>query len=168
MNHQLILMGRIDRISESLNQAVKYMAAFLIAAMSVLVFLQVLFRYVLDAPLDWSEESSSFAFVWMALLGASIGLKYEEHPSLDIFFKLFPSGIQKLAKILINLSIIFMLVILFIFGLKFTLAMRMQSTAALGYSVAFVYVVLPISAVIMLIHVIVQTVQLFKKELEGK
>lgn len=156
-------MVRIDRISEQLDHAVKYVAAFLIAAMSVLVFLQVLFRYVLDAPLDWSEESSSFAFVWMALLGASIGLKHEEHPSLDIFFRLFPSGIQKLTRMLINLSIIFMLVILFIFGLKLTISMKLQSTAALGYSVAFVYVVLPISAVIMLIHVIIQTVELFKK-----
>lgn len=157
-------MDRIDRISETLNGVVKHLAAVLTAAMAVLVFLQVLFRYVLNSPLDWSEELSSFAFVWMALLGASVGLRHNQHPRLDIFFNRFPVGLQKVVMTLVNLSIIFVLVVLSIFGVKLTLAMRMQRTAALGYSVSFVYMVLPISAVIMLVHVIVQTVQPSKRE----
>lgn len=157
-------LNRIDRISEELNRAVKYVAALLTTAMTVLVFLQVLFRYVLNSPLDWSEELSSFAFVWMALLGASIGLRGNLHPRLDIFFDRFPHGLQKIVMVLINLSIIFMLVVLFYFGLQLTISMRMQRTAALGYSVSFVYLVLPISALIMLVHVSVQTMLVFRKE----
>ncbi len=129
----------------------------------MLVFLQVLFRYVLDAPLDWSEEMSTFAFAWMCMLGASVGIRYDEHPRLDVLLVLLPRFIQKIAKVVVNLSIMFMLIILLVYGTKFTLAMRMQSTAALGYSVSFVYMILPISAVIMLLHMTVQTVGLFRK-----
>lgn len=139
------------------------MAGFLTGAMAVLVFLQVLFRYVLDAPLDWSEEMSTFAFAWMCMLGASVGIRYDEHPRLDVLLVLLPRFIQKIAKVVVNLSIMFMLIILLVYGTKFTLAMRMQSTAALGYSVSFVYMILPISAVIMLLHMTVQTVGLFRK-----
>lgn len=139
------------------------MAGFLTGAMAVLVFLQVLFRYVLDAPLDWSEEMSTFAFAWMCMLGASVGIRYDEHPRLDVLLVLLPPFTQKIAKIVVNLSIMFMLIILLIYGIKFTLAMRMQSTAALGYSVSFVYMILPVSAVIMLLHMTVQTVGLFRK-----
>jgi len=107
--------------------------------MTILVFLQVVFRYLLDAPLDWSEEMASFAFVWMALLGASVGLRNDEHPRLDIFYQVFPDWVKKL------------------------------SGAALGYSVSYVYVVLPISAVIMFIHVLVKSAMLvFDKSIKGR
>ena len=153
-------MNLLNRISRRLNQAMKFLAGFLIAAMTILVFLQVIFRYLLDAPLDWSEEMASFAFVWMALLGASVGLKNDDHPRLDIFFQVFPDGIQKLCSFIINLAILFMLVVLFIFGSKLTIAMQMQRTAALGYSISYVYAVLPLSAIIMFIHVFVKSVLL--------
>jgi TRAP-type C4-dicarboxylate transport system permease small subunit len=142
------------------------MAGFLTGAMAVLVFLQVLFRYVLDAPLDWSEEMSTFAFAWMCLLGASVGLRYDQHPRLDILLILFPPLIQKSVRALINFSIIFMLVVLLVYGVKLTMTMKMQKTAALGYSVSFVYVVLPLAAMIMLVHMIVQTMVLFRKRPE--
>ena len=153
-------MNLLNGISRNLNQAMKFIAGFLIAAMTILVFLQVVFRYLLDAPLDWSEEMASFAFVWMALLGASIGLKNDEHPRLDIFYQIFPDWVKKLSSLIINLAILFMLVVLFIFGLKLTIAMQMQRTAALGYSVSYVYAVLPLSAIIMFTHVFVKTIVL--------
>ena len=39
----------LERISNGLNTAVKFAAGFLLAAMTLVVFLQVLFRYVFDA-----------------------------------------------------------------------------------------------------------------------
>ncbi len=162
-------MKLLDGISRRLNQAIKFLSGFLIAVMTILVFLQVVFRYLLDAPLDWSEEMASFAFVWMALLGASVGLRNDEHPRLDIFYQVFPDWLKKLSGLLINLAILFMLGVLFIFGLKFTIAMQMQRTAALGYSVSYVYAVLPISAVIMFIHVLVKSAMIvFDKNIEWR
>ena len=153
-------MNLLNGLSRHLNQAMKFISGFLIAAMSILVFLQVVFRYLLDAPLDWSEEMASFAFVWMALLGASVGLKNDEHPRLDIFYQIFPDWVKKLSLLVINIAILFMLVVLFIFGIKLTIAMQMQRTAALGYSISYVYAVLPLSAIIMFIHVFVKTITL--------
>ena len=161
-------MSTIDRFSNKLNEAIKYVSAFLIGAMSILVFLQVIFRYALNAPLDWSEEMASFSFVWMALLGASIGLKKKEHPNLDIIYNLFPGRVKKLADIIINLSITLPLAILCFYGVKLTISMRMQCTAALRYSVSYVYIVLPASAFVMLTYVIIDTVRIFQKEREAE
>ena len=153
-------MNLLDEISRRLNQAMKFLAGFLIAAMTILVFLQVIFRYLVDAPLDWSEEMASFAFVWMALLGASVGLKNDEHPRLDIIYQIFPDWIKMFCNLIINLAILFMLVVLFIFGMQLTIAMQLQRTAALGYSISYVYAVLPISAIVMFFHVFVKSVLL--------
>lgn len=153
--------SRLGRISNLLNEGVKYLAAFLLAAMTIIVFLQVVFRYVLNHPLDWSEELGSFAFVWASLLGASIGLKRRENPRLDLIVNLFPRKMQRTIEELYNLAILFLLAVLFIYGARLTVSMKSQLTAALEYSVSFVYAVLPISAAIMFIHLAIQTVGLF-------
>ena len=154
----------LERIDNALNTVVKHLAGFLLAAMTVVVFLQVLFRYVLDAPLDWSEELATFTFAWMVLLGAGVGLKYDQHPSLDVFRSRFPAVLQKAAGLLVNLSIIFMLIVLCVYGWNLTMTMKMQTMAALGYSVSFIYIILPVSSLIMLFHMLVRTLrQLFDR-----
>jgi len=158
----------LDRISDGINRVVTYLVAVLLGAMTIIVFLQVLFRYVLNAPLDWSEELSTFTFVWASLLGASIGLKRSEHPRLDLIVNLFPSKTQKTIAGLYNLTILFLLAVLFIYGAKLTVTMKSQLTAALEYSVSFVYAVLPVSAAIMFIHLAIQTVRLFSKRNQEK
>jgi TRAP-type C4-dicarboxylate transport system permease small subunit len=155
-------MNSFDRFSDILNNVVKYLAAILLGAMTILVFLQVLFRYVLNHPLDWSEELSSFAFVWMALLGASIGLKRKENPRLDLIINQFSAKAQRTVAALYDLTILFLLAVLFIYGARLTAEMRSQTTAALGYSVSYVYAVLPVSAAIMFVHLVVQTIGLFR------
>jgi len=159
MNRTLL---SIERASSLINTIVKHMAGFLTGAMAILVFLQVLFRYVFDAPLDWSEEMATFAFAWMCLLGASVGLYLEEHPRLDIFLGFLPPLVEKFIRLLILMAIGFMLAVLFVYGLSLTTTMKMQKTAALGYSVSFVYVVLPLSAIIMLIHIVSKALSVFR------
>jgi len=44
----------------------------LLVYLSIVLFLQVLFRYVLQLPLPWSEESARFAMVWFGMLAAGV------------------------------------------------------------------------------------------------
>ena len=46
----------------------------LVSVMTMIVFLQVVYRYVLAEPLHWSEEMARYLFVWLSLLGATLGL----------------------------------------------------------------------------------------------
>ncbi|MFI4982861.1 MAG: TRAP transporter small permease, partial [Nevskiales bacterium] len=45
-------------------------AGLLSAGFLVAISLQVLFRYVIELPLPWTEELSRYLFVWAALIGA--------------------------------------------------------------------------------------------------
>jgi TRAP-type C4-dicarboxylate transport system permease small subunit len=47
-------------------------AGVLLLYLSVVLFLQVLYRYVLQWPLPWSEESARFAMVWFGMLAAGV------------------------------------------------------------------------------------------------
>jgi TRAP-type C4-dicarboxylate transport system permease small subunit len=161
-------MDILERISQTLNGIMKYVAAFLLAAMTILVFLQVVFRYLLALPLAWSEETASFSFVWMSLLGASIALRHGDHPSLDVLFRYFPAPVKKWVQVLIYCTILFVLTVLLIYGFRLAVMMKGQVTAALHYSVAYMYAVLPLSALVMLVHTVALTVKTVLRGVEDK
>ena len=88
-----------------LGKGVDYIAAILLAVMTVLVFLQVLFRYWLQLPLDWGEEVSRYLFIWSAMLGAAIAAKRRAHFGIDFLVTALPSPVQTAIAIGVNLCI---------------------------------------------------------------
>ncbi len=58
--------------------------ALLLAAMVVLVFGNVVLRYVFNSGITVSEEISRWLFVWMTFLGAIVALKEHGHLGTDM------------------------------------------------------------------------------------
>lgn len=63
----------ISRCNYWVAQGVFVVAAGLLVVLSVTLFLQVLFRYVIKQPLPWTEEAARYALVWYAMLAAAAG-----------------------------------------------------------------------------------------------
>ena len=61
-------------------------AVALIAMMFVSFLLQIVFRYVLNRPLGWTEEVTVLCWVWVVLWGASFVLDDEEEIRFDIVY----------------------------------------------------------------------------------
>ena len=70
------LIGTIDTW---LGAAVEAVAAALVAAEIVILFSGVVARYVFNAPLVWSDELASILFLWLAMLGAVLAFRRDEH-----------------------------------------------------------------------------------------
>src|SRR5215467_7962607 len=70
------LLGTIEHI---LGTIVEIPAAFLVVAEIVILFAGVVSRYVLHAPLIWSDELASILFLWLAMLGAVVAFRRYEH-----------------------------------------------------------------------------------------
>jgi tripartite ATP-independent transporter DctM subunit len=62
-----------------LGLVVEAAAAALVAAEIAILFGGVIARYVFDAPLVWSDELASILFLWLAMLGAVIAFRRDEH-----------------------------------------------------------------------------------------
>jgi tripartite ATP-independent transporter DctM subunit len=54
-------------------------AAILVVAEIVILFAGVVSRYVLHAPLVWSDELASMLFLWLAMLGSAVAFRRSEH-----------------------------------------------------------------------------------------
>ncbi len=64
--------------------------ALTILSLSLMVFAQVVARYVFNQGFAWFEELSRYLGVFMTFLGASLGVKYGLHFSMDFFVKRVP------------------------------------------------------------------------------
>ncbi|WP_300361103.1 TRAP transporter large permease subunit [Fusobacterium sp.] len=90
----------------------EYIGGALFMGIFIILVLQVFFRQVLHTPLVWSEELSRLIFVWVAMLGISIGIRKQSHIFIDFLFNKFSPMIQKiiftLSQIIIFICIICM------------------------------------------------------------
>ena len=62
-----------------LGAGVETIAAALVAAEIAILFGGVVARYVFDRPLVWSDELASILFLWLAMFGAVIAFRRDEH-----------------------------------------------------------------------------------------
>jgi len=67
------------QIEHVLGRIVEIPAAILVVAEIVVLFAGVVARYVLHAPLIWSDELASMLFLWLAMLGAVVAFRRSEH-----------------------------------------------------------------------------------------
>jgi len=70
-------LGLVDRLA-----GVAIVAAM--AAMVVVVSLQVLLRYAFNTSLDWSEDVARLLFVWSIFLAVPLGVKRGAHIGIEL------------------------------------------------------------------------------------
>lgn len=67
----------------------EYFIAFLMAAMTIVNFVNVFVRYVLQSNLPWALEFTVISFAWIIFLGAAWGIKAGAHIGVDTVLNLF-------------------------------------------------------------------------------
>lgn len=94
-------MSRIDNIEETL-------IAFLLGAMTIATFSNVIARYVFNSNILWALELTVFLFAWLVLLGASYLIKKNAHLGVDILINnLSPNNRRILGLIAVFFCLLF-------------------------------------------------------------
>jgi TRAP-type C4-dicarboxylate transport system permease small subunit len=145
-------LGKIDRLSCSINHWIEYLLFGLGLSMAFIVALQVFFRYVLNQSLFWSEELARFLLVWLTFLGATAAYRRKAHPGVDVLYLRLPFCLQKTAKIVTHLVSISLFMVMLIYGYQFAYFIRLQISPALNLPKWTVLSIIPISGLIFTIH----------------
>ena len=78
----------VDRFCKLLDVLI----AFCLALMVLMVFGNVVLRYIFNSGIAVSEELSRWLFVWMTFLGAIVALKEHGHLGTDMLVSRLPRG----------------------------------------------------------------------------
>ena len=82
--------------------------AILLAAMTILTFVQVVMRYVFESGFFWAQELTIFMFAWLVLFGMSYGVRAGAHIGVDLLVKkLSPAANKVVGALAIALCMLY-------------------------------------------------------------
>lgn len=125
---------------------------------SIVVFLQVVFRYVLSQPLFWSEELPRYLLIWTTFLAAALAQKHRAHINITLAVNLLPRRIQKWLRILTDILICGFLGVLVYSGSLVSRVTLHHRSTALQIPMAAVYLALPVGATLMMLYLLLQII----------
>ena len=92
----------------ALDRAEELLTAALLAAMTLLTFVQVVLRYVFDSGLVWALEATVYLFGWLVLLGISGAMRTNAHIAVDMLTRhLAPAARKAVALLAMGLSLLY-------------------------------------------------------------
>lgn len=75
--------------------------ALILAAMTLLTFLQVVLRYVFNTGLLWALEATTYMFGWLVLIGISYCVRERAHIGVDALVRLLPPAARRAVGLLV-------------------------------------------------------------------
>ena len=154
------ILGRLKIIYQ---KPVELACGALMVAITAVVFLQVVSRYVFNYPFDWPEELARYLFVWVALLGAALALRRGAHFSIDALVKRLPAAWRRIVPLLIHTSLGIFTLIVSVKGFQLALRVREQLSPGMEVSMTYAYLSVPVSFAIMFKYVVSEVYSLVKK-----
>jgi TRAP-type C4-dicarboxylate transport system permease small subunit len=141
----------LEALYHWLGFAAAFLAGAILAVMTVLVFLTVIYRYFLLAPISWGEELSRFLFISVSMLGAAIAVKDRTHFTITLLSKRFPPLLRPYLELAIALATTILFCIVIREGWGLVLLNRNQESPALGVRMSVPYMAVPVGTMLMLI-----------------
>jgi TRAP-type transport system small permease protein len=103
----------LARLENGFFKALEFLLVFLLAAMVLMVFGNVIMRWFLDDGIQISEEMSRFCYVWLTFIGAVVVARENAHLGVDAFVgALGPRG-RLICMVLSDLLVLFCCAVFF-------------------------------------------------------
>ncbi|MEL0660791.1 TRAP transporter small permease [Psychromonas arctica] len=152
-----------------LDKSILFISSFALMLLVATVTWQVFSRYVLNDPSSWTDELARYAMVWLGLLGASYLFGIKGHLAITLLDGYLKGKANIALQLLINgISFTFVSLAMLKGGLALMGRTTQQLSPALQLPMSTVYSILPISAVIILIYLALNTLELFCKSNKNK
>ena len=112
----------------------------------------VIWRYVLNDPLMWTEEVARFLAIWMILVGSSMTIRVDGHTSIDIVQMVIknPTG-RMIAYIVTRVIAAISMVVMFPISIEMMQKMGIVTAAATRLPMWVIYLAFPVGIVCMVI-----------------
>jgi TRAP-type C4-dicarboxylate transport system permease small subunit len=139
---------------ERLHRLNGIVAAFLFAALTIVVSLQVLTRFVLHLPMIWSEELARFLFFWIVMLGAAHSVRTKRHFVIDVGIRggAFGRAGRILFDVFPDLCVLSFSVFLLVQSIGYTYGGIMRTATNSHVNMALVYGAIPVFALLSVIY----------------
>lgn len=136
-------MKTLTRLSDAFVGLIHNLSALLLAVASVLVFYQVITRFVIGHSATWTEVLARAVIIWMVFPVCGPAIRLGRMIPIDVIREALPSRLQVWVIRVVTALIAIFLIVLIWYGYKMTLRVVDQNVSMINVSTAWFYAALP-------------------------
>jgi TRAP-type C4-dicarboxylate transport system permease small subunit len=150
---------QLQRTVEALNKLALIFASAFMVCVFVVAALGVIFRYVLQHSLPWSDEMAAYLFIWLVFLGAASEVWNDGHPAVHVFADRLPPAVRRAAGVLANVAIAVWGSLLVVYGIKAVHLEAPESLSSLpGISLQLPYSAIPVGGALIVVFALAKII----------
>ena len=147
-----VLIRSLNSVLRPVRKAVYVAVVSMFALQVVVVFAQVIWRFVFNDPFSWSEELARYLQVWIVLLAASVCIYEGSHLAVDYLVHYLPTRHRRILSLAVTILMMIFFGVLIVAGIKMMVTAQSQTSPALHISMSAVYLVFPVAGTLMLLE----------------
>lgn len=156
-------------IKTFVNNFEEYFIVWTLAIMTILIFIQVIMRYVFSNSLSWSEEMARYLFLWCSWIGASYAVKERSHFRVEMFANMIKGQSRKYYELLILIIWALFSLMMTWYGTELLLFIHDsgQISSAMEIPMTIPYASVPAGCGLMFIRLLIEMHKIFQAEPEA-
>ena len=145
-----------------MNRLLNYLDKILCAVLAIFIVMmlsvgsmQVFYRYILRNSLSWSEELMRYMYVWVTMLGISMGIRRKGLSCISSFTDFVEKKSKLSRHLLAAAGFIFQIIVFLlmtVYGAKLCMLSAGQMSPALRISMGIIYMAMPVGGGLALLY----------------
>ena len=155
---------RIERIT---THASMYSACAMLALAAALGLFQIITRFVLEEPAEWTEVMIRFSLIWMVFMGIPMAFRQGAMVSVDVLHRWAGPRMKRVLDTVVMIASLTLVSVIIIVGWDYSLRGRVQTIIGLEeYSMFWAYIAMPLGGAFSVLGIIGNFLDPVRMELE--
>jgi len=140
------------RLEKAVDACVVLVCGSLLFGITILIFVQVIFRYVLQNSISWSEELTRYMMIWAVFLASGYVLSKGGHANIDMLVSRFSPKMRAVFEKGSLLLIMGFSCLIIRYGFVLMRFGKRQVSSALEIPMNYVYMAIPIGGALLVFY----------------
>lgn len=142
----------MSRILHALKHAFDGIAVLMLTTLFLTFCLQIFARYVLNAPIGWTQELLLTLWLWLILWTTAFCLRSRDHIRFDILYLNMPNAVQRIFFLIAAIAIVFWLAMSFLPTWDYINFYKIKKSATLKIRLNYVFSIYGIFLAVMIMR----------------
>ena len=142
-------------------------ACAMLAISASLGMFQIITRFILERPAEWTEVLIRFTLIWMVFMGIAAAFRQGAMVSVDVLYRWSPPKIKRVLDYVVTIAALTLLTVILWWGWDYANRGKVQTVIGLeDVSMFWAYLAMPVGAVFSMMGVVGNLLDPQRLELE--
>ena len=160
----MLIKKILTPVSDVLDKICSVAIVIMLGLMVVITGTQIVCRTWFTA-LSWSDEVTRYLLIWSTFLGATVVYRHNGHISVNLLREAVPPKASRVLRVVVHVVCFVLFAVLEYYSIRYCGKLNKTATA-LPIKMKYIYLCIPISMAIMMVHALLMAFEEATKEVK--